>query len=181
MHNQVCAAFFQENQQLLEWVNHQPLSDPVTCLGDGHPGVWNLIAEIATPQQRREVLDWIIFRKIFTKWVALTSVYRLLKAVFGVVKLMKPLLPLVIGILLKSKTFWFILTNIDHGSNYQELQFHGITIGYGSVESTIKQIGRRIKISGAQWNRQNLPQVLKHRCAYLNFEFNYMFFSLLIH
>jgi hypothetical protein len=30
------------------------------------------------------------------------------------------------------------------------------------------QIGRRIKISGAQWNRHNVAQVLKHRCAYLN-------------
>ncbi|ELS32542.1 hypothetical protein Pse7429DRAFT_2258 [Pseudanabaena biceps PCC 7429] len=41
-------------------------------------------------------------------------------------------------------------------------------MGSGAVESTIKQIGRRIKISGAQWKRDNLPQVLKHRCAYLN-------------
>jgi hypothetical protein len=43
-----------------------------------------------------------------------------------------------------------------------------ISIGSGSVESTIKQIGRRVKISGAQWNRHNFAQVLKHRCAYLN-------------
>ncbi|MEO0516251.1 MAG: ISKra4 family transposase, partial [Cyanobacteria bacterium P01_A01_bin.116] len=33
---------------------------------------------------------------------------------------------------------------------------------------TIKQIGRRVKISGAQWNRNNVQQVLSHRCAYLN-------------
>ena len=38
----------------------------------------------------------------------------------------------------------------------------------GAVESTVKQIDRRLKISGAQWNRENIPQVLKHRCAYLN-------------
>ncbi|MFN5304187.1 MAG: hypothetical protein ACK5C9_16480, partial [Pseudanabaena sp.] len=44
----------------------------------------------------------------------------------------------------------------------------GLTIGSGSVESSIKQIGRRIKISGAQWNRKNVSQVLKHLCAYLN-------------
>ena len=36
------------------------------------------------------------------------------------------------------------------------------------MESAIKQIGRRIKISGAQWNEQNVPQVLAHRIAYLN-------------
>ncbi|MGJ3244451.1 MAG: ISKra4 family transposase, partial [Elainellaceae cyanobacterium] len=31
-----------------------------------------------------------------------------------------------------------------------------------------KQVGRRVKISGAQWNEKNVPQVLAHRCAYLN-------------
>jgi alpha-L-arabinofuranosidase len=36
----------------------QPLSLPLTCLGDGHDGVWKIIAEIATPTQRREILDW---------------------------------------------------------------------------------------------------------------------------
>ena len=51
---------------------------------------------------------------------------------------------------------------------YGYLQQQRITIGSGSVESTIKQIGRRVKISGAQWNRDNVAQVLKHRCAYLN-------------
>ena len=48
------------------------------------------------------------------------------------------------------------------------VQTQGITIGSGAVESTIKQISRRIKISGAQWKRDNLPQVLRHRCTYLN-------------
>jgi len=50
-------------------------------------------------------------------------------------------------------------------SLYQEL---GICIGSGSVESTIKRIGLRIKISGAQWKAENVPQYLKLRCAYLN-------------
>ncbi len=42
------------------------------------------------------------------------------------------------------------------------------SLGSGAVESTIKQINRRIQLSGAQWNRDNVPQVLAHRCAYLN-------------
>jgi hypothetical protein len=29
-------------------------------------------------------------------------------------------------------------------------------------------LDRRLKISGAQWLEQNVSQVLKHRCAYLN-------------
>ncbi|MBW4554212.1 MAG: ISKra4 family transposase, partial [Aphanocapsa sp. GSE-SYN-MK-11-07L] len=41
-------------------------------------------------------------------------------------------------------------------------------IGSGTIESTVKQIGRRIKISGAQWKKSNVPQVLMHRSAYLN-------------
>jgi hypothetical protein len=42
------------------------------------------------------------------------------------------------------------------------------SIGSGAIESNIKQIGRRVKISGAQWNKYNVSQVLKHRTAYLN-------------
>jgi hypothetical protein len=38
----------------------------------------------------------------------------------------------------------------------------GLTIGSGSVESTVKQIGRRVKISGAQWHKSNVAQVLNH-------------------
>jgi hypothetical protein len=43
-----------------------------------------------------------------------------------------------------------------------------VRVGSGAIESTIKQIDRRLKISGAQWNEGNVSQVLKHRCAYLN-------------
>ena len=42
------------------------------------------------------------------------------------------------------------------------------SIGSGAIESTVKQIGRRVKISLAQWNKHNVPQVLLHRTAYLN-------------
>ncbi len=52
--------------------------------------------------------------------------------------------------------------------NYDYFYSEAISIGSGAIESTIKQIGRRIKISGAQWKTENVPQVLRHRCAYLN-------------
>ena len=52
--------------------------------------------------------------------------------------------------------------------NYGYFQAEGISIGSGAIESTVKQIGRRIKISGAHWKESNVPQVLKHRCFYLN-------------
>jgi len=38
-------AYFQDNDALIEWVNHQ-LASPITCLGDGHDGVWNIIDEM---------------------------------------------------------------------------------------------------------------------------------------
>lgn len=52
--------------------------------------------------------------------------------------------------------------------NYSYYQAEGISIGSGAVESTVKQLGARIKITGAQWKEENIPQVLRHRCAYLN-------------
>ncbi len=28
------------------------------CIGDGHPGIWNLFQEIGVTQRRQEILDW---------------------------------------------------------------------------------------------------------------------------
>ncbi len=44
--------------------------------------------------------------------------------------------------------------------NYSYFQAEGISIGSGTIESTVKQIGARIKLSGAQWKVENVPQVL---------------------
>lgn len=41
-----------------DWVKRQPLAEVLTCLGDGHDGIWNIISQFAPEQQRREVLDW---------------------------------------------------------------------------------------------------------------------------
>lgn len=53
--------------------------------------------------------------------------------------------------------------------NYEYFQSEQISsIGSGAVESAVKQIDRRLKISGAQWNPDNVHQALQLRCAYLN-------------
>ena len=52
--------------------------------------------------------------------------------------------------------------------DYQTYQQQGICIGSGAVESTVKRIGLRLKLSGAQWKQANVANVLKQRCAYLN-------------
>jgi hypothetical protein len=36
-------AFFQDNLSLTDWVNSQPLTNPVICLGDGHDGAREFI------------------------------------------------------------------------------------------------------------------------------------------
>lgn len=42
------------------------------------------------------------------------------------------------------------------------------SIGSGAVESAIKQIGIRLKLSGGQWHPENVSPMLQLRCAYLN-------------
>ena len=39
-------------------ISPQPLSKTITCLGDGHDGVWNIVEQIGSKHQRREILDW---------------------------------------------------------------------------------------------------------------------------
>ena len=55
LHGHCQEAFLQENERLVAWVNQQPLSTPLICLGDGHDGIWNLFDEIAQPGQRHEI------------------------------------------------------------------------------------------------------------------------------
>lgn len=52
-----------EQLNLIEWVNQQELSTLVTCLGDGHDGIWNLFSGSGKPNQRREILDWFHLRE----------------------------------------------------------------------------------------------------------------------
>ena len=53
--------------------------------------------------------------------------------------------------------------------NYEVCSREGIcSIGSEAVESGIKQIARRIKISGDSWKLEHVGQVLAPSCAYLN-------------
>jgi hypothetical protein len=74
---------------------------------------------------------------------------------------------------LTSQKFLNFVAYIEHHRhriiNYRYHQQNAIcSIGSGVVESSIKQIDRRLKISGAPWKEEKVPQVLKHRCAYIN-------------
>ena len=169
LHESCCAAFFQNNQELVDWTNRQPLARIVTCVGDGHDGVWNIITQICEDYERREVLDWYHLVENLNK-------------VGGSIKRLKKIenylwlgeIELALNEFKTNKrpsviNFQRYLNKhrdrIPDYSLYQEL---GICIGSGSVESTIKRIGARIKIVGAQYLEKNVSQYLKLRCAYLN-------------
>ena len=42
------------------------------------------------------------------------------------------------------------------------------SIGSGAVESAVKQIAHRVKITGAQWKAKTVNNILSISCAYLN-------------
>lgn len=169
LHQQAVGAYYRENEALCEWVNQQSLSQPLVCLGDGHDGIWNIYREIATPVGRREILDWYHLvenlGKVGGSQRHLNQVEALLWKgdVDGAIAKFKPW---------KHERATRFINYLNHHRsriiNYDYWQSEGISIGSGAIESAVKQIGWRIKITGAQWKEENVPQVLKHRCAYLN-------------
>ena len=171
LHGIRCDAWFQENEALLESVNSQPLAAVVSCIGDGHPGVWKIVAGIRQPSQRREVLDWFHrmenLHKVGGSQQRLKQVRldlwegQLEKAKAAFDDWIEP--PSTVVNFLK-----YLAQHQERIPDYQSDQQQGLCIGSGSVESTIKRIGVRIKISGGQWKAENVGRVLKQRCAYLN-------------
>jgi hypothetical protein len=151
-------------------VNGQSLAQPVVCLGDGHAGIWNIISQIATAPQRQEILDWYHLVENLHKVGG--SIKRLNQAE---ALLWKGQVESAMALFStcqqkQAKNFCEYLRKHQHRIvNYEYFQAEGLySIGSGAVESAIKQISRRLQLSGAQWKRENVPQVLAHRCAYLN-------------
>lgn len=173
LHERCVGAFFQDNESLVNWVNVQPLSDPLTCLGDGHDGIWNIYQQIGTSTQKREILDWYHLVENLGKVGGSQQRIDAVEAclwqgdVKGAIELFNDWQHQ------RVSTFIAYLNKHRHRIvNYSYYQAEGISIGSGMIESTLKQIGRRIKISGAQWEKDNVPQVLKQRSAYLNGQFS---------
>lgn len=163
-------AWLEDNPALLSWLNTQSFPAQVTCLGDGHDGIWNLFSQLPSEIERREILDWYHLMENLEKVGG--SLKRLAQARSllwrGNVDATVALFDDCQGH--QAHCFCQYLRKHRHRIvNYDYLQAEGVcSIGSGSVESTVKQIDRRLKISGARWKRQNVPKVLAHRCAYLN-------------
>ena len=170
LHGQATEAWLQDNAALIEWVLAQPLASPLVCLGDGHDGIWNIINQLAPQDQRLEILDWYHLTENLHKVGG--SLKRLQQAEAFLWKgQVDAALELFQNCSFKqAQNFCEYLIKHRHRIiNYEHFQAEQIySIGSGAVESAVKQINRRLKISGAQWNQENVPQVLAHRCAYLN-------------
>ena len=58
VHPQLRMAWFQKNEELVSWVNQQTFDSILNCVGDGHPGVWNLMNQFNPEGKTRQILDW---------------------------------------------------------------------------------------------------------------------------
>lgn len=169
LHGHATGAWFYDNQALSNWVRVQPLSPIITCLGDGHDGIWNLIATIAPPQARREILDWYHLKQNLYKVSAAYKRLRLCEVLLWRGDVDAALALFKNSKRKKSRNFCaYLEKHRNRIVNYHEFHIQRISIASGRVESAVKQIDRRLQISGAQWLEQNVPQVLAQRCAYLN-------------
>jgi hypothetical protein len=170
LQTQARMAWFQENETLVEWVNHQPLENLLHCVGDGHSGIWNLMKRFNPQGNTREILDWFHLVENLYKVGGSNQRIQQGKHLLWQGKVDETL---ALFLPLKKKQAQNFCTYLENHRdrivNYDYYQAENIcAIASGAVESTVKQIDRRLKISGAQWKSENVPQVLKHRCAYLN-------------
>lgn len=163
-------AFFQNNLSLTDWINSQKLTKPFYCLGDGHDGVWNIIAEIGHKIHRIEILDWYHLMENLHKIEATKNNLDQLKSYLWMgqvsegVTFLKQLKP--VG---GSNFCHYLKKHRTRLINYHYFQWQKISsIGSGAVESAVKQIAHRVKLTGAQWKKENVPHILQLRCAYLN-------------
>lgn len=163
-------AWFAENEELINWVNQQKLSEPLTCLGDGHSGIWKIIKEFNPPGEKREILDWYHLMENLNKVGGSRKRLKEAENLLWCGKIDETITLMSQVKKKKAENFCnYLETHRERIVNYGYYQEEQIcSIGSGAVESTVKQIDRRLKISGAQWNKENISQVLKHRCAYLN-------------
>lgn len=172
LHQCGVSAFFRANDRLVLWVNQQPLASPLVCLGDGHDGIWNLFEQVNVPT-KLEILDWYHLvenlGKVGGSQQRLDAVeaYLWQGDVEGAVKLFDDWQHERV-----ERFIAYLAKHRHHIVNYGYYQAEGISIGSGEVESLVKQISRRVKISGAQWKADNVQQVLLQRCAYLNGAFS---------
>lgn len=159
---------------LSDWVNSQPCETPLVCLGDGHPGIWNLFESMASAEQRCEILDWYHLKENLYKIRKPKAQLERIEGYLWAGQVPEALQELKRWRSAQAQNFRAYLerhrNRIVSYSYYQAEQL--CSVGSGAVESAIKQIGRRVSLSGAQWLPESVNGILNVRCAYLNGAFS---------
>jgi hypothetical protein len=130
---------------LTQWVKAQSYDEVVVCLGDGHPGIWNLFADIATLDQRFEILDWYHLKENLFKVEAPRSQLELAETYLwqGQTETARSLFAE--DSAQSALNFCAYLDmHRQRLVDYQEFQAqHLCSFGSGAVKSAVKQIDRR--------------------------------------
>ena len=163
-------AFFEDNLSLTDWINSQKQTLPIYCLGDGHDGIWNIIAEIGDKQHRIEILDWYHLMENLHKIEAKDNQLKQLEAYLWTGQVSATINYLNKLRLVGATNFCkYLKKHQTRIINYHDFQCQQIcSIGSGAVESAVKQIAHRVKLAGAQWKEENVAQILQLRTGYLN-------------
>lgn len=163
-------AWFQDNAALVNWVQQQPLQHPLYCIGDGHPGIWNLMTQLVEHEHRIEILDWYHLMENLHKVGGSFQRHAEARKLLWHGQVDAAIAVFEDCSLEQARCFQNYLRDHRHRIvNYEYFQAEALcAIGSGVVESWVKQIDRRVQLSGASWNPEYAPQVLAHRCAYLN-------------
>jgi hypothetical protein len=137
---------------------------PASRLGDGHAGVWKLVAHLGKARSRFELLDWYHLKENLYRqpW----SETRL--RTVGTQLWQGRARELIVSLPPQNRLRRFLEKQQTRLVDYEDFQRAGIPIGSGVVESAIKQIGACIKITGARWKKENVNSALANRLAYLN-------------
>lgn len=169
--NGLSAAFFQDNESLHNWSTLQPLQAQFVVLGDGHDGVWNIAETFGGTviKERLEVLDWFHLMENLHKVPMLQAQRRAIRRYLwqGQLELVWPILQ---GLRSHQSDCFrrYLQKHRQRLPKYAAYQAAGVPIGSGAVESVVKQIGERVKITGARWKPENVSQILRLRTAYMN-------------
>lgn len=157
-------AWYQKNDEMIDWIKEHKLMKPVTCIGDGHDGIWNIFGMIGWKGERREILDWYHLNENLYKQPLEEAELKEIES-----DLWNGRIGEAISNLKEGNNFRnYVLEHKARIVNYSYYQQEGITIGSGAVESAVKQINARLNLPGARWKEGNINKILSLRCTYLN-------------
>ncbi|HEY9640804.1 MAG TPA: ISKra4 family transposase, partial [Coleofasciculaceae cyanobacterium] len=108
--------------------------------------------------QRQEILDWFHLKENLCKINATKQDLAMVETLLWQGKVDDAIKQVTDGLDEQAQNFINYLTNHRTGIvNYAYFQAEGISISSGTIESTVKPTGARLKLSGAQWKSDNVP------------------------